>query len=83
MPKLVPIPGLGLTVYPRTLRPAVSIHRYYCGTVITRSGYDDGRLDDHECLSTGSVVGRVANSEPPRWLMLCSACAYPEPQATA
>lgn len=77
MPKPDPIPHLSLPVYHRTLRPAFSIHPYVCGDIITESGREAGRLKDHKCASSVTLCGRIANSSPPRWVVLCRACAYP------
>lgn len=78
MPAPTPIAGIGVTVYPRTLKPAPrppSGKSYRCGAISTRANYQDGRINDHDCSYDATVRGRIAHTEPPRFAWLCGDCA--------
>lgn len=80
MPPTTAIPGLSVTVYPRSLRPAPRTPHgqpYRCGAVTTAANYQDGRIDGHCCPYDADVKGRIANSKPLRWIWLCRDCADP------
>lgn len=78
MPAPTPIPYLSVTVYPWTLDQAPrppSGKPYRCGAISTAANYQDGRINDHDCPYDGTVKGRIANSQPPRWVWLCRDCS--------